>query len=123
MEKTKALISCAETAQLISVFVFAYANCWFSHAKAHNIISIPREDEMRPASYLPLLYEVVLLASFSTLILGAGLFPWGTHNGDTVVWESDDSNDGYTLTPERPFNFNGVMRDEITVRIFKTNVY
>ena len=118
MAKTKTLIRCAETAQLISVFVFAYANFCFSHAKAH--ISIPREDEMRPTSYLPLLYEVVLLASFSTLILGAGLFPWGTHNGDTIVWESDDSNDGYTLTLERPFNFNGVMRDEITVRILKT---
>ena len=34
MVKTKALISCAVTAQLICVFVFAYANCWFSHAKA-----------------------------------------------------------------------------------------
>ena len=31
--KTKALISCAVTAQLICVFVFAYTNCWFSHAK------------------------------------------------------------------------------------------
>ena len=35
MAKTKALISCAVTAQLICVFVFAYANCWFSHAQAH----------------------------------------------------------------------------------------
>ena len=32
--ETKALISCAVTAQLICVFVFAYANRWFSHAKA-----------------------------------------------------------------------------------------
>ena len=29
-----ALISCAVTAQLIRVFVFAYANCLISHAKA-----------------------------------------------------------------------------------------
>ena len=28
------MISCAVTAQLICVFVFAYANCWFSHAQA-----------------------------------------------------------------------------------------
>ena len=35
MAKTKALISCAVTAQLICVFVFAYANCWVSHGKAH----------------------------------------------------------------------------------------
>ena len=33
--KTKALISFAVTAKLISAFVFADANCWFSHAKAH----------------------------------------------------------------------------------------
>ena len=29
--KKKALISFAVTAKLISVFVFAYAKCWFSH--------------------------------------------------------------------------------------------
>ena len=33
--KTKALISFAVTAKLICVFVFAYSNCWFSHAKVH----------------------------------------------------------------------------------------
>ena len=37
--KTKALISFAVTAKLtaklISAFVYTYANCWFSHAKAH----------------------------------------------------------------------------------------
>ena len=33
--KTKALISFAVTAKLICVFVFAYANCCFSHAQAH----------------------------------------------------------------------------------------
>ena len=32
--KTKALISFAFTAKLICVFVFAYADCWFSHAAA-----------------------------------------------------------------------------------------
>ena len=32
--KKKTLISCAVTAQLICVFVFAYANCWLSHAQA-----------------------------------------------------------------------------------------
>ena len=32
--KTKTQISCAVTAQLICVFVFAHANLWFSHAKA-----------------------------------------------------------------------------------------
>ena len=43
--KTKALISCAVTAQLICGFVFAYANCWFSHAQAHTasilLIQVP----------------------------------------------------------------------------------
>ena len=33
--KTKALISCAVTAQLICVFVFAYAKIRFSHNEAH----------------------------------------------------------------------------------------
>ena len=35
MAKTETLISCAVTAKLICVFVFAYANRWFPHAKAH----------------------------------------------------------------------------------------
>ena len=34
--KTKALISCAVTAQPICVLVFAYAKSWFSHNEAHN---------------------------------------------------------------------------------------
>ena len=38
MAKTKALISCAVTAQLICVFVFAYANCWFIHAQAQLVV-------------------------------------------------------------------------------------
>ena len=33
--KRKALISCAVTAQMFCVFVFAYADCWFSHDMAH----------------------------------------------------------------------------------------
>ena len=33
--KAKALISCAITAQLICVFVFAYACCWFSYVAAY----------------------------------------------------------------------------------------
>ena len=32
--KTKALISFAVTAKLICAFVFAHADCWFSHAVA-----------------------------------------------------------------------------------------
>ena len=33
--KTKALISFAVTAKLICAFVFAYADCWFSHGAAN----------------------------------------------------------------------------------------
>ena len=33
--KTKALISFEDTAKLICVFVFAYADCLFSHEAAH----------------------------------------------------------------------------------------
>ena len=35
--KTKALISCAVTAQPICVFVFAYAKSRFSHNEAHIV--------------------------------------------------------------------------------------
>ena len=35
--KTKALISFAVTANLICAFVFAFADCWFSHAAAHVV--------------------------------------------------------------------------------------
>ena len=35
--KTKALISFAVTAKLICAFVFAYADCWFSHGVAHML--------------------------------------------------------------------------------------
>ena len=46
--KTKALISCAVTAQLICVFVFAYAKIRFSHNEAHTgqplvLVNCPRE--------------------------------------------------------------------------------
>ena len=41
--KTKALISLAVTAKLISAFVFAYADCWFSDAEAHMMIIIFNE--------------------------------------------------------------------------------
>ena len=38
--KTKALISFAVTAKLICGFVFAYANCCFSHAQAHMYLIV-----------------------------------------------------------------------------------
>ena len=38
--KTKALISCAITAQLICVFVFASAKSRFSHNEAHTILAV-----------------------------------------------------------------------------------
>ena len=41
--KTKALISCAVTAKLICVFIFAYADCWFSGAAAQ--INTERKEE------------------------------------------------------------------------------
>ena len=62
MAKTKTLISCAVTAQLICIFVFAYADCWFSHAAAHlykipwvwyyNVVSSP--------VYLPVMWLLSL---------------------------------------------------------------
>ena len=37
--KAKALISFAVTAKLICAFVFAYADCWFSHAAAQLFVT------------------------------------------------------------------------------------
>ena len=38
--KTKALISFAVTAKLICAFVFAYADCWFSHVADHLLLHV-----------------------------------------------------------------------------------
>ena len=38
--KAKVMISFAVTAKLICAFVFAYADCWFSHAAAHMLYEI-----------------------------------------------------------------------------------
>ena len=38
--KTKALISFAITAKLICAFVFAYADCWFSHVAAQMLLNL-----------------------------------------------------------------------------------
>ena len=46
--KTKALISCVVTAQLICGFVFAYVKSWFSHDVAH-IIARKNRQEMSPS--------------------------------------------------------------------------
>ena len=40
--KTKALISCTVTAQLICVFVFAYAKTRFSHNEAHILTTLEK---------------------------------------------------------------------------------
>ena len=55
--KTKALISCAVTAQLISAFVFTYADCWFSGAAFHFISS--RRFVLRKLEYQSLLIALI----------------------------------------------------------------
>ena len=42
--KTKALISFTVTAKLICAFVFAYADCWFSHEAAQMVMHVIREQ-------------------------------------------------------------------------------
>ena len=42
--KAKALICFAVTAKLICAFVFAYADCWFSHASAQIASTIGRQQ-------------------------------------------------------------------------------
>ena len=43
--KTKALISCVVTAQLICIFVFAYANSRFSLDVAHIVLLVDSADK------------------------------------------------------------------------------
>ena len=45
--KTKALISFVVTVKLICVFVFAYADCWFSHEAAHIFLCQMASRERR----------------------------------------------------------------------------
>ena len=73
--KTKALISVAVTAKLICACVFAYANCWFSHAQAQiSLFDGSKENtNMRPTKhscshmYNSLFREY--LSSFSPFVL------------------------------------------------------
>ena len=44
--KTKVLISFVVTANLIYAFVFAYADCWFSHEAAHIMMGMLYIDHM-----------------------------------------------------------------------------
>ena len=78
---------------------------------------------MMPASFLPCSIAVILLASFNSFARGAELFPWGIQNGDTAAWVEREPSSHYTIDLEKPFNFNGVMRDQITVRIHKAIHY
>ena len=55
--KTKALISF--TAKLICAFVFAYADCWFSHAEAQFTISIERWVELWVANAIAIRFVYV----------------------------------------------------------------
>ena len=61
LAKSKALISCAVTAQLICAFVFAYAKISFSHVAAYFIVILmlqshdnPLKNEFRKANTLTL---------------------------------------------------------------------
>ena len=44
--KTKALISCAVTAQLICAFIFAYANSWCTDAATGVFAEVGEDGEM-----------------------------------------------------------------------------
>ena len=81
MAKTKALISCAVTAQLTCVFVFAYAKCWFSHAKVHIVCKVNYFE-----CILNCMIECILcMLNFMTL-----LFPIDIK----IIWKHFDSEIG-----------------------------
>ena len=65
--KTKTLISCAVTAQLICAFVFACTNCWFYDAVAHYYVAllylngaITQQEHTRSYPTLNLEFKVTL---------------------------------------------------------------
>ena len=83
MAKTKTLISFAVTAKLICVFVFAYANCWFSHAKAH--FSLPRKvSSDRQVLLLAILFSL-FPCSILQCILGISLSAAGPVNIEMFI--------------------------------------
>ena len=75
---------------------------------------------MRPVSYLPLCTALLLLFQFTPPHThAAGLFSWGTQNGDIFAWDDEVSNSHKLIVLSRPFNFNGVMRPNISVSIYQ----
>ena len=78
--KTKTLISCAVTAQLICVFVFAYAKSRFSHNEAHivgNHLKVNDLDVMAHScssskiSHTPMLFRYIKYGcSFKATLYG-----------------------------------------------------
>ena len=71
--KTKVLISCAVTAQLICGFVFAYANCCFSHAVAH-VIDHPTFMAVSVKFIVTMISLAQRLTSLKTIILLVDLY-------------------------------------------------
>ena len=68
--KTKTLTSCAFTAQLICVFVFAHADCWFSYGGSNTVLfCIFREIMEAHLSILGLVpFSVHVLAGTAALL-------------------------------------------------------
>ena len=67
MAKTKALISCEVTSQLICVFVFANAICWFSDAAAQLNFNLDSSDAASTSEYVGL---IIIVFFFPTDTLG-----------------------------------------------------
>ena len=68
--KTKAMITFTVTAKLICVFVFAYADCWFSHGAAHLLcVTYLNESSISGelGSFFFLLRACLCLSSFRCL--------------------------------------------------------
>ena len=84
MAKTKALISCAVTAQLILISVFAYAKKCFSHDEAHFIMShAMRKTVLRLSVGLSVLLSTLSNMNIYTCQV-ANVFPSMNSYGATV---------------------------------------
>ena len=83
--ENKGVISFVATAKLICAFVFAYANCWFSHKAAHMELIIITLQQHTSSSEMLKKTESNLSRSLMAPILGGRSYrPWGHRVGPII---------------------------------------
>ena len=86
MAKTKALISCVISAQLICIFVFAYAKIRFSHTKAHALQDIDETVSERLWGLTEMFPNVVRNSCSATAKFSVGAAKFCFSYGRSAMW-------------------------------------